>query len=173
MNRTGVTLVESLIAMGVTVMLVAVFVPLIQTSQEKVRRAACASNLRQIATAWDGHEDAMGFFPSSGWGWRYTGDPDLGFGASQPGGWLFDVIAFTDSAHVRSMGSGLEQPARDVARLAAHGTPISFINCPARRQPQRFPIASRATIGDNLSTCESGSCSVTRHRLSSQCWKYR
>jgi len=141
---------------------VSLFLPLLVASREASRRATCRGNLRTIGIAWNEHESALGFYPSSGWDSRHTGDPELGFGAEQPGGWLFDAVAFTEFDSTRNLGFGLTGQSRIDARLQAHSTPLPFINCPARRPAQTFPLARNGSLATNLPECRIGICRVIR-----------
>ena len=50
--RTGFTLVELLIVLGVIVLLVSILLPAISRARENARRVQCLSNMRQLTMAW-------------------------------------------------------------------------------------------------------------------------
>jgi prepilin-type N-terminal cleavage/methylation domain-containing protein/prepilin-type processing-associated H-X9-DG protein len=50
-RRRGFTLVELLVVIGLTVLLVSILFPAVNSAREKANAAACASNLRQLYTA--------------------------------------------------------------------------------------------------------------------------
>jgi len=64
-RRCGLTLVEILVVVVLVGILVSLLIPATQAARESARRAACASNIRQVATAVSIHENALGCFPSS------------------------------------------------------------------------------------------------------------
>lgn len=63
MVRSGVTIVEVLVAIGIIGLLVAITLPAIQLGRESGRRATCSDNLRQVATALLSHEGSHGALP--------------------------------------------------------------------------------------------------------------
>jgi prepilin-type processing-associated H-X9-DG protein len=123
--------------------LVALLLPAIQSAREAARRTECVNKLRNLGLAFHEHHDTYGFFPSGGWGSGWTGDPDQGFGRSQPGSWLFSVLPFIEEQAVYDLGRG--QPGWPVPlrkRLAlreAMTTPIALYYCPSRRLAQAYP----------------------------------
>ena len=48
----------------------------------------------------------QGHFPSSGWGYVWTGDPDRGFGARQPGGWVYNSLPYMGLDMIHDIGKG-------------------------------------------------------------------
>ena len=105
-QKYGVTLIEAVVVLSIMALAVSLFAPLVVASRQKMRLAECANNLRRIGDGWLGHENALGHLPSSGWGWRWTGDPDRGFGETQPGGWAFNAIRFTEFDNIANLGGG-------------------------------------------------------------------
>jgi prepilin-type processing-associated H-X9-DG protein len=85
------------------------------------------------------HEEAQGFFPTSGWGWGWVGDPDRGYKKRQPGGWIYNILPYIEQQVLHDLGAGKSAtPKRaDVTRVTA--TPLSIANCPSRRQPILYP----------------------------------
>lgn len=156
----GLSLLELILTMGIVMLAVSIMVPGIVKVRSQTRLATCVNHMRIWGQAWNEHEMSLGFYPSSGRQRGETGDPDLGFGASQPGGWAFDALAFTPQANVRSIGSGVQEPERSQARLRMHQTPIAFANCPARRPARTYPM-TRTSVAANLPLCELG-CGVVR-----------
>src|SRR5687768_6477407 len=85
----GFTLVELLVVIAIIGILVALLLPAVQAARESARRTQCKNHLKQLSLAFLTHENTYGYFPSGGWGWVWTGDPDLGSGERQPGGWAY------------------------------------------------------------------------------------
>lgn len=51
----GFTLIESLVVIAIMAILAAMPVPAVASALERARRAHCAGNLRQSATAWNSY----------------------------------------------------------------------------------------------------------------------
>ena len=64
-ERTGVTLVELLVALTVIAVLLAIALPAIQQAREASRKTECRNHLRQITIACDAFESIRGHYPSS------------------------------------------------------------------------------------------------------------
>ena len=73
-------------------------------------------------------------------GWDWCGDPDRGFGADQPGGWIFSTLGFIEQNSAFSLGAGLDFASADRHRLIAQrmATPLGVYNCPSRRRGGPF-----------------------------------
>ncbi len=164
MTNRGVTLIEALVVLSVMAFAVSLFAPLVVASRQEMRQAECANNLRRIGDGWLGHENSLGHLPSSGWGWRWTGDPDRGFGRSQPGGWAFDAIRFTEYENVANLGGGeIDDADKAAGMLRANGTPIPIFYCPDRRAVRTYPTVRNAFLANNLRECQTDPvCQVAR-----------
>jgi len=137
------TLVELLVVIAIIGVLIALLLPAVQASREAARRAECKNNLKQMGIAALNVENTHGHFPTGGWGWRYAGDPDRGFGEDQPSGWYFNVLAYTEQSALRNLGSDGDraqvtaaQKAGAKQRLETH---VSIFYCPSRRGAELFP----------------------------------
>jgi prepilin-type processing-associated H-X9-DG protein len=62
-GRFGVTLLETLVVLGIIAVLVALLVPAVQKVRDAAHRAGCASNLRQLALAVHQYADARHRLP--------------------------------------------------------------------------------------------------------------
>jgi prepilin-type processing-associated H-X9-DG protein len=64
-RRSGLTLIEMLVIVGVIGLLVAVLLPALQAARESARRASCLNNLRQLGIALQGYLEVNGVFPAA------------------------------------------------------------------------------------------------------------
>ncbi|MGD9634653.1 MAG: DUF1559 domain-containing protein [Pirellulales bacterium] len=179
--RRGFTLVELLVVIAIIGVLVALLLPAIQASREAARKTQCKNNLRQIAVAFLNHETAQGFLPSSGWGYKWVGDPSAGYGPDQPGGWAYNILAYADEAALRESGprtAVLLKQIDDALNGNEGGssptpptlvtTAVPLFNCPSKRAGQLFPLDpstlfDRRTLARNLPSCTvDAGCLVAR-----------
>jgi hypothetical protein len=144
--------VELLIVISIIGVLVGLLMPAVQSAQESGRRIQCANNLHQMALGCTALEAKYGYFPSGGWGWQWAGEPDRGYGKTQPGGWHYNILPFIDLTDLHDMGAGLSKPgdstssnsARRAAGQALAAVPVSVFICPTRHKPQAFPYVHSA-----------------------------
>ncbi len=64
-HRTGFTLIEMLVVIGILLIVIGLTLPAVQSAREAARRSACANNLRQMASALAHFEADHGAFPSA------------------------------------------------------------------------------------------------------------
>jgi len=131
----GFTLVELLVVIAIIGILIALLLPAIQAAREAGRRTQCKNNLKQLGLAAMNHLGTQKFFPSSGWGYSWTGDPDRGYGPEQPGGWLYNLLPFLDEKLIHDAAKGLTGTAKSTALAQMNAMPVPELNCPSRRGP--------------------------------------
>jgi prepilin-type N-terminal cleavage/methylation domain-containing protein len=165
-NKAGFTLVELLVVIAIIGVLIALLLPAVQAARESARRLQCLNQLKQIGLASLNHESAHGYLPSSGWGWRWQGDPNLGYGKQQPGGWAYDLLDFMEQGNIRSIGQGTPVVvtfSQDDPRLRMVRTPIEGFNCPTRRATALYPFVRNDYLAQNLRSCNTRfGCEVGR-----------
>lgn len=136
----GIGLLDVLIALAIVGLLLNLTLPAVQSARSAARRVACANNLRQVGLAMQMHHDTHGCFPANGWGYRWVGDPDRGYGREQPGGWIYNTLAFTEQRAVREKPAGMPamSPEKKQATARMLSTVLAGWNCPERRVPALY-----------------------------------
>ncbi len=142
-RRRGFTLVELLVVIAIIGILVALLMPAVQAAREAARMLQCKNNLKQLGLAMVQHEEANGYYPSGGWGWMWTGDPDRGVGKNQPAGWNYAALMYIEQQNVFDLGTdgqpdNITDTQRDGA-LQRDRTPIAMFVCPSRRSNRLYP----------------------------------
>ncbi len=76
------------------------------------------------------------------------GDPDRGFGQSQPGSWLFCVLPYIEEQAIFDLAKGTvdTSPQHNLAMEQTHSKPISTFYCPSRRSAQLYPEGITETV---------------------------
>jgi prepilin-type N-terminal cleavage/methylation domain-containing protein len=138
-NR-GFTLVELLVVIAIIGILVALLLPAVQAAREAARRAQCVNHLKQMSLAAQNHHDTHKHFPTGGWGSRWCGDADRGFGNKQPGGFFFVILPFIEADVVFDMGAGLGAPQKIKPNTERNAIPQSYFHCPSRRPVMGYPM---------------------------------
>jgi prepilin-type N-terminal cleavage/methylation domain-containing protein len=145
-NRGGLSLIELLIVLAIIALLVQLVLPAIEASRESARQTACQNNLRQLAIAAQLHESAHGHLPSGGWMHTWVGDPNRGFGKSQPGGWSYNLLPFLEQQSLHDLGKGVSEAARRSAGAQMFATPVPVFVCPSRRLARAWPFTRSDTL---------------------------
>ncbi len=90
-NRSGFTLVELLVVIGIIGTLVSLLLPAVQSARESARRVECQNNLRQMGLAILNFESARRVLPASGWTVAGSGNP---YGAAV--GWRAAILPYCE-----------------------------------------------------------------------------
>lgn len=139
-KKVGFTLVEMLVVIAIIGILVGLVMPAVNVAREAGRRLTCKNNLKQLGLAAQQHVAKILYFPTGGWGSKWIGDPDMGFGARQPGGWIYNLLPFLDLDSLHDIGKGLDSGAKssELTQLASASIPSLF--CPTRRKVGTFTM---------------------------------
>jgi prepilin-type N-terminal cleavage/methylation domain-containing protein len=132
-THRGFTLVELLVVIAIIGILVALLLPAVQAAREAARRNQCQNNLKQVGLACLNFESAQKALPSGGWGYDWTGDPDMGAGEKQPGGWNYSILPYLEDSSVFQVGKGLPSNQKATALVRQKVTPVASFYCPSRR----------------------------------------
>lgn len=143
-SKKAFTLVELLVVIAIIGILIAILLPAIQAAREVARRLQCSNNLKQIGMAAMNHFSEQGTYPTGGWGWNWSGDPDRGFRGRQPGSWLFCLAPFMEMKAVFEMGKGNNQRGRTISAQS----PANGIMCPSRRPAILYPCGGMTPINN-------------------------
>jgi len=143
---SGFTLVELLVVITIIGILIALLLPAVQAAREAARRMQCTNNIKQLSLGLLGHEQHYGFFPSGGWSWEWSGDPDRGTGRDQPGNWIYAILPYIEQQELHDLGMDGQRDALTPTQLdgaaARASQTLTVFNCPTRRQAVLYPFWS-------------------------------
>ena len=157
MKRRAFTLVELLVVITIIGMLMGLLLPAVQSAREAARNVQCKNNMKNIATAIIAAEAINKVLPSGGWGVGYVGDPNQGYGLSQPGSWNYQILTFLEQEALAKMGFDngripYAEPtgnSKDGATMCC-GNPLPVFYCPSRRTSTAYPYFGQKASNANI-----------------------
>jgi prepilin-type processing-associated H-X9-DG protein len=169
-RSSGLTLIELLIVIGITMGLLGLLLPVVHGIRESANRLSCLNNLKQVGLAVRQHHDVYGLFPSNGgWDGKQTipsptgerirvsttdftlkrtfhwgvGDPRRS-PRNQTGSWLYAILPFLEHRAVFE-GPWLEQ--RATLEAPSWIVPVTIYVCPSRRPALAYSVVPQDEYG--------------------------
>jgi type II secretory pathway pseudopilin PulG len=139
--RLGISLIEILVVVVIIALLLHLVLPAVEMARESSRLATCQNNLRNLAIANQSHIESQRHLPTGGWSSTWVGDPNLGFGTNQPGGWSYNLLPFLELQELHDAGKGSDDQIRRLEAARMFATPIPVFACPSRRPAKAWRFA--------------------------------
>lgn len=153
-ERSGLTLIETLVVLGIIALLLAILIPAVQSARESARKVTCQNNLRQIVLGISNHETAHAALPS-----LYNGtplaEPRSAIDEFHFHSWRTALLPHLDQGGVLKQ---LDQSlfATDPANQAGINSSIALFVCPSTSNPHPVVPDIRAFADGKLALTAIG-----------------
>jgi prepilin-type N-terminal cleavage/methylation domain-containing protein len=144
-GHRGFTLIELLVVIAIVAVLTGLLLPAVQKVREAANRSRCVSNMQQMALGCQLHEATTRTLPVWGYAYNTTGDPDLGFGTKQLGGWLYNLLPFVEQVALHDLGIGGTTAERRATAKSRMETMVPLYVCPSRGTA----LPTKYTVGNH------------------------
>jgi prepilin-type N-terminal cleavage/methylation domain-containing protein/prepilin-type processing-associated H-X9-DG protein len=136
MIRSGLSLLELVVAIAIIGVLVAIFLPAVQSARESARRIQCQSNLRQIAVAMHNYEAASGMLPP---------------GSCRGGSVFVALLPYMERQNLAALFDGIDWSVNDSEERfkVVDTTVIGVLLCPSDGASATLDINGTQTAGTN------------------------
>jgi prepilin-type N-terminal cleavage/methylation domain-containing protein len=157
------TLVELLVVIAIIGILVALLLPAVQAAREAARRSQCTNHLKQLSLTVLNHHDVFKHFPTGGWRYNWTGDPDRGHNKEQPGSWIYQILPFLEEDAIYALGADGQPEVVTAAQKAGaaerESKAVNVLYCPSRRPASAYPRDPSITF--SITNADGGRISLT------------
>lgn len=132
-NRSGLTLIETLVSMAIVGILAAILIPAVQAVREAARKTQCQNNLRQTALALHAFHDSRNDLPSHYNGTSFT-YPLKEWDLIHMHSWRVALLPFIEQSALRD-SIDWDSPATDRENELVATTVVSSYICPSGAPP--------------------------------------
>lgn len=135
-QRSGMTVLEVLVTLGVISTLVSLTLPAVQASREAARRTQCVNQLKQIGLALQSYHEQWSCLPSA-WQFERTGNSQFSWNVPLLP-WLEQSAVYRQVDRSRRLD--------DAANLSSRGTLIPQLVCPSDIIEPTFILYKEAAV---------------------------
>ncbi len=158
-DRSGLTLIEVLVVMGILALLAALLLPAAQSAREAARRATCQDRLRQIGLALQSHATAQQALPSL-YNGGFLPQPRTAIDEFHFHSWRTAILPQIEQSALFNQ-LNFNQPSTVAANQTAINVGIALFVCPSSSNPTgtvaniyesndgKLPVATVGTAARN------------------------